>query len=502
MSQGLSVSRIVNVGVNFAPVPAATINFDSLLIVGDSDVINATDRIRSYNDLTAVANDFGVTAPEYLAADLFFSQRPQPAQLFIGRWVHTATAGLLLCGPLTTAQQAMTNWNAIAAGSLHYAVDADAGVDVTGINLSAAANLSAVAADIQTAIRTHAGVYAAATVVWDSVYQEFVFGSGSTGTGSTVSYLTAAASGTDLSVMLKGTQALASEKVPGANVETALQAVTALDALKTQWYGLMFASADALDADCLAVAAYIEGSSNPHAFRWTTSEAAALTSGDTTSIGYQLKQLGYQRTGVDYSSSSLYASASFFGRAFTVDFTMNNSTIILMFKQEPGIIAESLTAAQADALDANNYTYFAAYNNNTAIIVGGRQANGFYFDDVWGMDWQANFIQTSVYNLLFTSPTKIPQTDAGMHQITNVIESACAAGVNNGLIGTGLVWNGPGFGQIKTGDILPKGFYVYQPPISTQSPADRAARKSVPFQVAVNLAGGTQSVNIAVNVNR
>lgn len=502
MPQGLSVSRVVNVGVNFSPLPAATINFDSLMIVGDSDVINAKDRIRSYNDITAIAADFGTTAPEYLAAQLFFEQKPQPAQLYIGRWVHTATAGLLLCGPLTTDQQAINNWKAITTGSFKIQVDAGVATDVTGINMSGDANLDAVAATIQAAVRALAGEFAAVSVTWDSVYKQFVFKSGSTGSGSSVAALTAAATGADISVMLKGTAATMEETAQGADVETALEAVTALDQLKTQWYGLMFATPDAVDADCLAVAGYIEASSNPHIFRWTTSEAAALTTNDTTSIGYQLKQLGYERTGVDYSSSSPYASASFFGRAFTVDFTQNNSTIILAFKQEPGITAESLTASQADALDANNYTYFAQFNNNTAIIVGGKQANGFYFDEVWGVDWLANRIQTDAYNALYTSPTKIPQTDAGQHLLKTVIESSCGAGVNNGLLGTNLVWNGPAFGQINTGDVLPKGFYVYQPPISSQSAADRAARKSVPFQVAVNLAGGTQSVNISVNVNR
>lgn len=502
MSQGLSVSRVVNVGVNFNPLPAATINFNSLMIVGDSDVINTTDRFRSYNDLTAVAADFGTSAPEYLAADLYFSQKPQPSQLYIGRWAHTATHGELVGGVLTTAEQAINNWTAIAAGSFKITVDGGVATDVTAINLAGAANLPAVAALIQTAIRALAGGFATVTVVWDDVYKRFIIGSGSTGAGSSIAYLAAAAAGTDLSVMLKGTQTTATELAPGSDAESLLEAVTALDQLKTQWYALMVASPNAVDADCLAVAAYLEGTANPHVFRWTTAEAAALTSGDTTSIGYQLKQLDYERTGADYSSSSNYASASFYGRALTVDFTQNNSTIVLMFKQEPGITPESLTATEADALDANNYTYFAQFNNNTAIIVNGKMANGFFFDEVMGVDWLANFIQTSVWNALYTSPTKIPQTDAGMHQLKTVIEGACAAAVNNGLLGPNLVWNGPSFGQIANGDILPKGFYVYQPPLADQAAADRAARKSVPFQIAVNLAGGVQSVNITLNVNR
>jgi hypothetical protein len=62
------------------------------------------------------------------------------------------------------------------------------------------------------------------------------------------------------------------------------------------------------------------------------------------------------------------------------------------------------------------------------------------------------------------------------------------------------IWTGSAFGQINTGDYLPKGFYVYQPPISSQSSTDRAARKSVPFQIAAVLGGAVHSASVAINV--
>jgi hypothetical protein len=104
MPQGLSVSRIVDVDVSFAPVAAPAANFNLLLIMGDSDVVDTGEAIRSYNDLLAVADDFGTTAPEYLAAALFFSQIPQPSQLMIGRWARTATKGLIAGGFLSNTE--------------------------------------------------------------------------------------------------------------------------------------------------------------------------------------------------------------------------------------------------------------------------------------------------------------------------------------------------------------------------------------------------------------
>ena len=73
--------------------------------------------------------------------------------------------------------------------------------------------------------------------------------------------------------------------------------------------------------------------------------------------------------------------------------------------------------------------------------------------------------------------------------------------MNNGYLAPG-VWNSAGFGALNQGDTLSKGYYVYAPPISSQSTSDRQARKSVPFQVAALEAGAIHSVSLTVNVTR
>ena len=83
---GLPVSKLVRVDVFMSPQAAATRSFGSLLICGDSDVIDVTERIRQYDTVEAVGLDFGAESPEYKAAVLYYSQRPRPADLYIGRW--------------------------------------------------------------------------------------------------------------------------------------------------------------------------------------------------------------------------------------------------------------------------------------------------------------------------------------------------------------------------------------------------------------------------------
>ncbi|WP_238759205.1 DUF3383 family protein [Klebsiella oxytoca] len=284
-------------------------------------------------------------------------------------------------------------------------------------------------------------------------------------------------------------------------VETLLQAVNAC-LQYTNWYGLAIAdSADLVEADVISVAAAIEASSLSRILAVTTADVNVLVAGNTDNIGYKLKAAGYARTFWQYSSSSKYAAISAFGRAFTVNFTGSNTTIILKFKTEPGITYETLTTAQAGAIDAINGNVYVYYANDTAIIQQGVMANGDFFDERHGLDWLQNYVQTNLYNLLYTSTTKIPQTDAGVTRLMTNVEASLDQAVNNGLIAPG-VWNGGPIGQIESGDTLTKGYYVYADAVANQAQSDREARKSPVIQAAIKLAGAIHYGDVQINVVR
>ncbi len=492
MATGLPVSRLINVSVNLSPLAAQFANFNALLIVGDTDVIDVNQRIRAYDDLASVVADFGTSAPEYAAAVLFFAQNPRPTNLLIGRWAQSATAGLLNGGVLTSAEQALANWTAITDGAFKVTVDGTQ-KSMTGLDFHLVTNLNGVASAITTAL---AG---AATCTWDGA--KFSIKSATTGASSTVTYAIAGTAGhTNIASLLKLTSTQASPPVAGIVAETAATCVAILDNLATSWYGIMFASTNIVDADHLAIAAYIQAAGVSHIYGVSSTNTQLLDSTVTTDIASELKAGLYTRTFTQYSAIP-YVVASFFGRAFTVNFAANNSVITLMYKQEPGVVPESLTSQQANALIAKRCNFFVNYNNDTAILQNGVMSGPAFFDEIHGTDWLQNQIQTNVWNLLYTSPTKVPQTDPGTHLIVTTVEASCAAAVNNGLVAPG-VWNSAGFGTLNQGDLLPKGYYVYAPPVASQAQADREARKSVPIQVACKLAGAIHSVDVIVNVNR
>ncbi|HGB3608704.1 TPA: DUF3383 family protein [Salmonella enterica subsp. enterica serovar Eastbourne] len=270
----------------------------------------------------------------------------------------------------------------------------------------------------------------------------------------------------------------------------------------TNWYGLGIADKeDIADDDWLKVAAAVEASGVSRILAITTSDPATVDATSTGDLAYKLKAAKYGRTFVQYSSGSKYAALSAFGRAFTVNFNGSNTTITLKFKQEPGITYETLTTNQAAALDAKNCNVFVYYQNDTAILQQGVMSSGDFFDERHGLDWLQNYVQTNLYNLLYTSTTKVPQTDAGVTRLLSNVEQSMDQSVTNGLVAAG-VWNGGPIGQLDSGDMLTKGYYVYAQPLSEQAQADREARKAPVIQVACKLAGAVHFADVQINVVR
>lgn len=489
----LPVSGVVAVSVQLTPAGAQAQSLSNLLVLGTSAIIDTVERYRTYSSLSAVASDFGTVVQEYLAAQKWFAQTPQPTSLIIGRWVNASSQGGLRCGTLSAAAQAIATWNAITTGAFKLTKDGGAPTDITGLNFSGAANMNAVAAIIQTALT---GV----TCVWNATYSRFELQSGTTGATSAIGFLAVPGSGINVSTMMGGTSAAGAYVYVGQVAETAVAAVVALDSyLGQQWYGLNIPSA--VNSDHLLVAAYIEAAAMKHIYGITTQDAGTLVAATTTDIGYQLKALGYARTMTQYSSSDANAVISAMARILTTNYNGNSTVITLKFKQEPGVVAESLSSNQAAAAEAKNVNLFVNYNNNTAILEQGVMANGTFVDIVTGTDWLAVILQRNIYNLLYTSTTKIPQTDAGMQLLTTACAAVCDQAVANGLLAPG-VWNAGGFGLLNQGDFMPKGYYIYNAPVSTQASADRTARLAMPIQIAAKLAGAIHSANVAVTVNQ
>lgn len=494
MISSLPISNIVAVSVQLTPAAAQAQSLRDLLILGTSAIIDTFERYRTYSSMAALALDFGTNTEEYKAALKWFSQSPQPTKLYVGRWVNAAAKGGLRCASLSASAQLLSNWTTITNGGFKISKDGAAETNITGLNFSGATSLNGVAALITAGLT---GI----TCVWNANFKRFEFESSTTGATSAIAFLNPPTSGTNIATQLGGSSGSSGAYLyQGQAAEAADTAVALYDnVLGQRWYGLNIPAA--IDSDHLLVAAYIEAANNKHIYGLTTQAAGVLVAATTTDIASVMKAAGYRRTMVQFSSTDPNAVVSAMARILTTDFNGNATVITLKFKQEPGVTAENLNATQVAATQGKNANIFVLYNNDTAILQEGVMADGTFVDIVTGTDWLAVTIQTAIYNLLYTSTTKIPQTDQGMQILTSACEAVCIQAVLNGLLAPG-VWNANGFGQLAQGDYLPKGFYIYSAKVATQNQSDRVARLAMPIQIAAKLAGAIHFANVAITVNQ
>lgn len=324
--------------------------------------------------------------------------------------------------------------------------------------------------------------------------------SGATLAGGAVASSVGYATGT-ISEQTKLTSALAVSLIDGYDAETPVECAAILANMSPNWYGLMFqASVQPTDNESLDVSGFIEALDISRIYGVTITNSNVLSALVTNDLASEMKGAGYKKSFCQYSQNA-YAIASFFGRAFSVDFNANRTTITMMYKQEPGVTGEELTETEAVVLKDKRCNVFVNYVNDTVIIQYGVMSGSAWFDEIHGLDWLQNAIQTNCYNVLYQSTSKVPQTDSGVNQLTNAISGACDQAVNNGLVAPGI-WNADGFGELASGQYLKQGFYIYATPLALQSQSDRETRVAPPIQVAIKLAGAIQELDVIVNVNR
>lgn len=96
-----SLNDIIQVIVNVTPTSTLRSNFNLGLIIGKSTKITTADRVKVFSDLPSmISAGFANNDPEYLAAQVYFSQIPRPRQVAIGCWdspTETALQAVQAC---------------------------------------------------------------------------------------------------------------------------------------------------------------------------------------------------------------------------------------------------------------------------------------------------------------------------------------------------------------------------------------------------------------------
>lgn len=447
----IPVSSVVSVSIDVGAVFPSRAGFGTLNIVTkESGVIGIAERIRFYSDLDGVTADWGSTTEVVAAATAYFAQQPKPTSLAVSVRFETAQSAELRGGG--SSETTVATWEAITDGSFTISID---GVeeDITAIDFTGDTTLDLVAATIEAKIQAvAAGGYTLATCTHDGT--RFFITSGTTGSTSTISFLTTTspASGTDIVSMLDMASGNAT-KSDGVDAEDITTSLDSIQKKSSDWYGLAFTkevrdlvvinSEDAVEAAADWCEARVK------VFVNTANSIDVLDPVTTTDIASVLEAKSLRRTMTTYSSHfDQYPSCSIIGRAFTVNFSQPDATITLKFKSMPTITYEDLTTNEKTVLDAKSA--------NALIDVGGNymfsesyMANGSFLDELHGLDWLTDAIQTNIFGYLLTRTTKVPYTDKGVAALEQQLINALDEGVRNGLIAPG---------ETIDGEFLPLGY--------------------------------------------
>jgi hypothetical protein len=198
--------------------------------------------------------------------------------------------------------------------------------------------------------------------------------------------------------------------------------------------------------------------------------------------------------------TQLMASA-YAGRALSTDFSGSNTTQTMHLKTLATVVPDqtvdqtNLVAAQTAGVDV-----YVSIAGVSGLFTSGKNA---FFDEVYNEFWLKFALQTSGFNFLKQTNTKIPQTETGMESLKNVYRKVLDQGIRNGFMGPGSWTSSTVFGDPASliRNIADIGYYVFSAPITQQLDADRQARKAPVIQIAAKTQGAIHSSNVIVNVN-
>ena len=366
------LDQVIDISISLSTKAITQQGFGTPMILGISMKLDR--RLKSYADMTAVAEDFVESDTEYKMAEAEFSQSKTPDAVMIGKKVVLAS----------TALTGATN----PSGNI-------VNLNLTDIGKKAEVGCTAVVSGFSTS--GYNGTFVITDIIDDDNIRYTAAGA--------LAATPAVGSG---SVVLSETWANALQKVFDYN---------------QNWYCAHLSSN--VEADILSAAAKIESLKRLLIVR--SSDADVLDSAETGSVLYQLKALNYDRTALMWNgdTSTTFIDAAWGGRMLpTVPGSENWA-----WKTLAGVVADEINVDGVRTNNGNTYEIFAG-RSCTGL---GKVVSGEYIDIIRGADWLKARLQENIFLLLINSE-KVPMEDAGGDMVENAMREIFEQGVQNGFI--------------------------------------------------------------------
>lgn len=471
----IPASAIVQVLPNVIDAGGSGLDLVGLILTNSNRVpIGSVARFVTAND---VAGYFGPLSQEATLAATYFAgydgSTIKPAALLFSQYAAGPVAAYLRGGRLglSLAQLQATS------GVLTLTINGTA-ITTTNINFASAASFSNAAAQIQTALAA-----SGATVAYDSVLGSFVITSGTTGTASTITFATGTLAGP-----LGLTAATGGVVSAGALASAPASAMDGIVA-QTQNFASFMTAFKPTVPDMLALATWNGLQADRYLYAMWDNSILPTQFGETTSVGYQIRQAGLSGTAAIYDPNDGANVAAFLmGAVASINYLAVEGRSTLAFKvgrlMTPGVTNQTI----ASNLIANGYNFYGAYataNEGFTFFYPGQVSGEFrWIDSYINQIWMNAGFQLALLNLL-VSAGSIPYNTDGYALIEASLLDRINAAVDFGAIRAGVTLSqqqaaevNAAAGRVVSNTIQERGWYALVQPTDAST---RAARGSPPI---------------------
>lgn len=485
----LSLSNVINVTIQGTPSGIDETNVNSLGLF-TNETPGFLDAYRLYLNSREVGVDFGTSSVTYLMAENIFSQSPNilagngrlvivPLQASVA-----ATIGDWVSADLTANLAALI---VVTDGDIRVTIDGD-NIDLTGVDFTNATTIAGVGEILQASLTN---------VIVTESSNLLTFTSKKSGLDSDVIVATLpGGAGTDLAAAgLLNTAAGTPTSGANSSGETISAAITRTEGT-VDYVGIM-TNMNLEDTAVSAIAATVQSKDMMflHHFA-STEDIAGIATTVQAATQTKTRCLGYFNT----LASANLMKAAYAGRAYSVNFSGSNTSQTLWLKTlasvtpDPNVNQTLYTAALTAGMDL-----YVSYSVSAVYSTGGN----LYFDQVYSRLALKFALETSGFNYLRQTNTKVPQTESGMNGLKGAYNKVMDRFVANGYIAPGTWTSSETFGNQESflRTITEKGYYTYSQPVALQSSVEREAREAPLVQIAAKEAGAFHTSDVTVVVN-
>lgn len=401
--------------------------FTTNALVPTGSVIEFTDDIAA-----GVLEYFGSSSEEYARASFYAAwvskNITRAKKLAFARWAPSAVAARIFGD---TTDKVLSSFTSVSNGSFGLNIGGSA-QSITGVNLSGAASLAAVAASIQTAIQAKTGTqFTGATVVYNAARKSFDLTSGQTGTATIV--VTAGTTGTDIAARL-GWLSTSTILSDGAAAQTVSEVLTQSSEVSNNFGSFLFMPALTIE-EVTEAAAWNATQNVTYMYLVPVVNASASA--------YSAALLGYAGTGVTQTGVAGEFPEQAPGMILAAtDYNSRNSAQNYMFQQFD-LTPTVTTTAVADQLDPLRVNYYGQTQTagqpilfyQRGVLMGGSTAPtdmNVYANEIWLKDAAG----TAVMELLLAL-ARVSANAKGRVQLLAQLQAVINEALFNGVISVG-----------------------------------------------------------------